>query len=499
MKKFTFLLLLFIIVLCSFNFAYAAQDSGLITFYLDDGILSIDKASISKESIMEISYYDSKTKLFEDTISKFNQMEVDDGDYLVSITDYSDDLVILYHGIMTIKDNEILLTMDSYNAPLENLTLTEGVIPMAVVYETEPNNTMATAMTINDDDDLYGRIYDSTDVDWYKVKFPFAGKANIWLGNIPSGKDYDLEFYNSSGTKIGSSTTTNSQELIKINVSANVWYYIKVYGYNGSHDTSNYWLRAKVHPDYGAMGWGYFFSNTSINRISSPFGPRSGGFHNGFDIAQSGIEGTSILSVSSGTVARIYLNVPKPQPNWSMGYAISIKSNNKDPVTGYYLHHLYMHMKETPIPSAVGNSVSKGEKIGLVGNTGESSGAHLHFQVTKNGAAWADGEANNVNPVLFWPHIFTQPNSLVESNLSSKYEVEDVLIPMEFADYVGLEKITEWILVEKKADTIQFKFDINEFREYFHITDDKFTELIENNNLDDMYDVKQIINEKSIL
>ena len=117
----------------------------------------------------------------------------------------------------------------------------------------------------------------------------------------------------------------------------------------------------------------------------------------------------------------------------------------------------------------------------------------------RNGAAWADGEANNVNPVLFWPHIFTQPNSLVESNLSSKYEVEDVLIPMEFADYVGLEKITEWILVEKKADTIQFKFDINEFREYFHITDDKFTELIENNNLDDMYDVKQIINEKSIL
>lgn len=497
MKKFTFLVLLYIIVLCSFNFAYA-QNSSPITFYLNDDILTIDKISISKDSIMEISLYGSKTKLFEDSVSKFKQVEVDDGVYLVVITNYSDNLVMLYHGIMTIKDNEVLLSMDSYNIHSENLTRSQGIVPMSVVYETEPNNTLGTAMSINNDDDVYGRIYDSIDVDWYKVKFPFAGSANVWLGNIPSGKDYDLEFYNSSGTKIGSSTTTNTQELITINVSANVWYYIKVYGYNGSYHTSNYLLRTKVYTNYGAMNWGYFFSDTSINRISSPFGNRSGSFHNGFDISQSGIEGTSILSVSSGTVARRYLNPGSPKPNWSMGYAISIKSNNKDPETGYYLHHLYMHMKEEPIPSEVGNSVAKGEKIGLVGNTGESYGAHLHFQVTKNGAAWADGEANNINPVYFWPNIFTQPSTVIESHLSSEYERQDVLIPMELVDYVGLEKVKEWILVEKKANIIQFKFDINEFREYFHITDEKFTELIETNNLKDMYDVKKIINEKSI-
>ncbi len=179
---------------------------------------------------------------------------------------------------------------------------------------------------------------------------------------------------------------------------------------------------------------------------------------------------------------------------------LHIKSNNIDPSTGNNLHHLYMHMKEEPIPDAVGDYVAKGEKVGLVGNTGQSSGAHLHFQVTKNGAAWADGDANNVNPVYFWPNIFTQPSSVGEITLNyEEYEVSDVLIPLELVDYVGLEKVTDWLITEKKANLIQFKFDINEYREYFHITDDEFIKLIETNNLEDMYDTTKIINEKSIL
>lgn len=127
MKKFTFLVLLSIIVLCSFNFAYA-ENINPITFYLYDGILTIDKISVSEESIMEISPYGSKTKLFKDYVLEFKKIEVDNGEYLITITDYSDDMVILYHSVMAIKDNKVLLSMDSYNTLLENFGVTSFLI-----------------------------------------------------------------------------------------------------------------------------------------------------------------------------------------------------------------------------------------------------------------------------------------------------------------------------------------------------------------------------------
>jgi len=441
-------------------------------------------------------------------LSEYKPIKIDNGKYLVGITDSSEDMIILYHGIMSLEDNDISLYMDSYKVTNENLSLTQAVSPMAAgtLYEVEPDNSMSQAMTIYNDYDVYGRIYDSNDVDWYKVQFSSSGSANFWLGNIPSGEDFDLEVYNSAGTLLGSSRSASSQELITLNISANTWYYIKVYGYNGSWSVSNYFLRAKVNTPYSAMGWSYFFADTSINKISSPYGPRSGGFHNGIDVIKhsGSILGIEILSVTSGIVARRYLNVPYPEANWSMGYAISIKTYNIDPNTGQYLHTLYMHLRDAPLPSAVGNYVAKGEKIGYVGSTGDSSRPHLHFQVTKNGAAWADGEANNINPAYFFPNIFPQyqsyaAESYTVDSYSSEDEYSDILIPLELVEYVGLKKFTDWIISQKNANNKPIKFDINEFRGYFNITDDEFIKLVQSNNLEELYNITEVISEKSIL
>jgi len=79
--------------------------------------------------------------------------------------------------------------------------------------------------------------------------FTFSGQANFWLGDIPSGKNYDLYLYNASGTVIASSTSNNSslpQEYIgHFTVSANTWYYIKVVGCNCYDATANYQLRVR--------------------------------------------------------------------------------------------------------------------------------------------------------------------------------------------------------------------------------------------------------------
>lgn len=89
--------------------------------------------------------------------------------------------------------------------------------------ETESNDTMSTANSVNQDDTIYGKISSSSDIDYFKVVAGLSGYMNFWLGDIPSGKDYDLYVYNSSGTLLGKSIGTTSQELVSnISVTKNL-------------------------------------------------------------------------------------------------------------------------------------------------------------------------------------------------------------------------------------------------------------------------------------
>ena len=98
------------------------------------------------------------------------------------------------------------------------------------------------------DDTRAGRIYPSGDVDYYKVTLGYDGKANFWLGDIPSNKDYDLYLYDSSGTLLESSATSGTSESIfNFDVVQEETYYMKVIGYNGAYSSSGvYQIRAKM-------------------------------------------------------------------------------------------------------------------------------------------------------------------------------------------------------------------------------------------------------------
>jgi LysM repeat protein len=88
--------------------------------------------------------------------------------------------------------------------------------------------------------------------------------------------------------------------------------------------------------------------------------------HNGIDIAAS--YGTPILAAASGQV------LVSRSGGWGGGYGtyVVIKHPNGTQT-------LYGHMSQALV--STGESVTKGQQIGKMGNTGQSSGVHLHFEV----------------------------------------------------------------------------------------------------------------------
>ena len=102
--------------------------------------------------------------------------------------------------------------------------------------------------------------------------------------------------------------------------------------------------------------------------FTSPFGMRWGRLHAGIDIAAP--TGTGIRAADSGTVA-IAGSVG--------GYGNYTCINHGGAMSTCYGH-------QSSIGVSVGQNVSQGQVIGAVGNTGNSTGPHLHFEVRINGS-----------------------------------------------------------------------------------------------------------------
>ncbi len=91
--------------------------------------------------------------------------------------------------------------------------------------------------------------------------------------------------------------------------------------------------------------------------------------HKAIDIINYGCDDSSILAVGDG---KVLLN------EWISGYGNRIEiDNGKGIITSY------SHLKLSLVK--VGDNVLKGQKIGVMGSTGNSTGNHLHFEVILNG------------------------------------------------------------------------------------------------------------------
>ncbi|WP_350343662.1 peptidoglycan DD-metalloendopeptidase family protein [Proteinivorax tanatarense] len=120
----------------------------------------------------------------------------------------------------------------------------------------------------------------------------------------------------------------------------------------------------------------------TTGRVSSPFGyrnhPFTGArqFHSGVDIANS--TGTPIKATANGTVVRA---------SYNGGYGNMIIIDH-----GYGYTTYYAHLSEIEVRT--GQKVTKGETIGQMGSTGQSTGPHLHYEVRVRG--------NPVNPTDYY-------------------------------------------------------------------------------------------------
>lgn len=104
--------------------------------------------------------------------------------------------------------------------------------------------------------------------------------------------------------------------------------------------------------------------------ISSPFGPRSSGFHKGMDIAVP--NGTPIYAADDGVVKFSGWN--------STGFGNLVIIDHGDGFLTYYAHCSSLYV-------SAGQPVTKGQNICAVGLTGNTSGYHVHFEVRYNGTS----------------------------------------------------------------------------------------------------------------
>ena len=123
----------------------------------------------------------------------------------------------------------------------------------------------------------------------------------------------------------------------------------------------------------------------SVNRVSDPFGYRIHPItgkptgHKGVDYATTA--GTPIYAGADGVITdmRYQYNAAK---GTGYGNLIKLKADSPAGTT-----MLYAHMACFASGVGIGTHVKKGQIIGFVGNTGGSTGAHLHYEVQKNGVA----------------------------------------------------------------------------------------------------------------
>ncbi len=117
--------------------------------------------------------------------------------------------------------------------------------------------------------------------------------------------------------------------------------------------------------------------------LTSGFGVRGSGYHYGCDLVGGTDKAATtdyIIALEGGTVTKATNDVEGTTP--SEGNAVVINHGNG--ISSYYYH-----LKKGSVKVKKGDTVSRGDVLGYMGNTGNSTGAHLHLGIKADGK-WVD-------------------------------------------------------------------------------------------------------------
>ena len=271
----------------------------------------------------------------------------------------------------------------------------------------------------------------------------------------------------------------------------------------------------------------FFRSPLSIPLISSgSFGElRSNHFHSGIDYKTQGTEGLAVYAVADGYVSRIKIS-PSGYGNalyitHTNGF-VSVYAHLKEynNLIDYYAKQEQYKIESFALDIALDSTkikVKKGEIIGFSGNSGNSFGAHLHFELRE---AISENAVNpllhgykikdNISPVIksikIYPignnssvNNFSEPISLLVNSSSNKYYLQntnEINVSGNIAFGIEAYDLADGVSNKKGIYSIELMVDTTC---YFSLLLDKI-DFNENSYINDLIDYKEfVMNKKKII
>jgi len=282
--------------------------------------------------------------------------------------------------------------------------------------------------------------------------------VEFWTYNFPSGmRTIDVYITNQWGDDtLRVLDVGPMEEVIHSLRYAGEPYGARVSSYDGSF--SNVQLRFFARGQSVAPAPTWTWPVPSSNRITQHFNSPN---HLGVDIGPStaGVEGASIVSFAAGNVIL---------SGWVSGYGEALYINTSN-LNGFnWIQHRYGHLQTG---SRISNNaqVSMGQQIARLGNTGVSTGPHLHFETrhSSTSPSTANASSTPINPISnFFPSMTYGVDSFIydiNPDESSNF-VNEVAVFAASGDLYTLGNLTlltqeEALLLDITQESLQIAID----------------------------------------